>query len=424
MDSSKQDVTIMGSNTKAARLRQAIAALDDETNILNRQTRVLETQTAALTRSHSWSGKRISRSTSTAESTAASNAREIISNQTSNDALAISITTDLQDHDARLAKDARNLPGHVTTRLKADDRALAATLERAGRLEDGSKAEAEFMAVEARIQKLVKVLHAKKVEDLKNRLDAAYLQSLASHAETTSTGTDGDVGLHDTSARPDTQPRPMTATTADGEEAAQAQIFQLQADISTLYTEIEDVTTMLINQEHSLGLQKTIARIRTHRQQAEQMVLRHALLSLRDMTTKAVALAEQAQAVSAQRRVLQEIETQLGCVQREARIKSGPATASSKTTTSQGAATKATSGALRAGRDGSHVSRADELIGKAKQIDDILRAALETRLRAVATLPVKVEYSDEVAGLEAVEQRIGSMKGTLETITSTVGHLG
>jgi hypothetical protein len=413
----------MSSHSEDTRLQQAIEALNTETCTLNRQTRALTIQTAAITQRRS-RGRTPDPNIFSSKTTTNARAKQITSTQISNDALTASIITEIHEHNAGLTKEARGASGHVTTRLKADDRALAAILDRAGRLndDDGSGyTEAELVKLEARIQKLTSILCVKRVEALKNHLDTVYLSSIPS----TQSFPEGEVNInrghdHSNETNRTTSMDPASQEGLSAVRDSQEAVSQLRSDISTLYTEIEDMTTMLINTEHTVSLQDTISQIRARRQEAEQMVLRHALDSLRQMTANTTAMSQQAQAVSAERRALQEIEAQLGRVQREAQIKSAPRSA--QITTTQKAAVKTASSAPRAGRVESydHASGTNELVEKVKEVDILLKTALETRFRAIATLPSTVEYTDEMAAIGAVEHRIGDIKEALEATTRTV----
>lgn len=200
-------------------LRQSINALNASTTTLTQQTRSLTLQQMMLQQLNR------SQTTSRDPSQAKRDAQEARHVQIANDALCSMLSEDLRLRQDAIENEMKSIPATASARLRSDDRALD-HLE-----EQMTKGRADHTCQELMLQvtPLLQALQARRSSALKDSLDQVYLSALLQH--------DHD-DLHDN----------------DTEASVQA----LKADIETLYTEIDDIVTMMVTQQHTTKLKSTV----------------------------------------------------------------------------------------------------------------------------------------------------------------------
>ena len=209
-----------------ASIVEALAMLRADTRNLQRQTRVLETQ--ITTTHHKDRGQPTTSNRLPGEINLSSQA------QLANNVTATELKSKVQERQTKAEKETRVLGFAISEQMKADNRVLASLSEQS-KVPNSTD---HLASIDERIDQLAGILHSKRTAALKDRLDAVYWETLAAY---------------DTTAV-----QPLSNDTT---------IAQLKDDIKLLYTEIEDMVTMLIGQEHSIELQSVINAIRAQENQ-------------------------------------------------------------------------------------------------------------------------------------------------------------
>ena len=164
-----------------------------------------------------------------------------------NDQILETVKIDLQIRQDRVARDVKAVPAIATELLNADDR----TLSELNALVDGSSKlnpTLNIDAVRVRVTELTRALRFFRAEVVRDRLDCMYLESLdISNSDHNTTDQDtkvtGDVSV--------------SATT----------LKDVENDLGSLYSEIDDVVTMLVLQDHVNPIESALRRIRSTRQE-------------------------------------------------------------------------------------------------------------------------------------------------------------
>ena len=151
-----------------------------------------------------------------------------------------------------MAKDVKAVPAIATELLNADDRALA-ELNDLVDSSSKSKPSLDVDAVRARAAELTRALRYFRAEAVRDWLDRTYLESL------------------DISNSESNTVNPVSMGTEDVCVSA-ATLKDVQDDLGSLYTEIDDVMTMLVSQEHGNAIESALRGIQRARREENQNV--------------------------------------------------------------------------------------------------------------------------------------------------------
>ncbi|EXJ88479.1 hypothetical protein A1O1_05409 [Capronia coronata CBS 617.96] len=221
-----KDVDEISIPTTEEDFRSAIAELNASTRTLERRTRILDSQNALAsqlaTSENACRGQRSRHRQYFNQKEAA----EVQHVKFANDQLLGTVRADLQDQSDVVAKDVKSVHAIVADVLNADDRALDELNELSARRRPEPRTDTE--AAKERVARLTAALQHFHTQAIKDRLDRTYLESLA----------DSDLGATE-------------AVSTDG-------VQDVQTDLGSLYTEIDDVATMFVSHEHSGHIQSTI----------------------------------------------------------------------------------------------------------------------------------------------------------------------
>lgn len=216
---------------------RAIKSLDASSRQITARTRTLASQKTLLGRSRSGHDVGIRASNSGEHDKAAAKCQHV---RLSNDAKSTHLADTIRSNLAALDKEAKMHPAAVGERMKADDRVFEG-LEQRAHTDSVLDANQEILT---RAHKLARALQSNRVSSLKDRLDRAYLTSLK------------NVNVNEQ----------LEADTVAG-------IPDLQQDVQSLYTEIDDMVTMTIGHEYMNQLQTTMARVSVEQQNRTNEIL-------------------------------------------------------------------------------------------------------------------------------------------------------
>lgn len=134
-------------------------------------------------------------------------------------------------------------------RLKSDDRLLDA-LE-ASMKSDESLKDSEVTSQSERVQNLLAALQKAMTSSLRERLDRIYLQGLRGPSDTD-------------------QNKLRVESISDDQSTIDAQIQHVKDEIQTLYSEIDDIASMVVQHEHGRPLELALDKLK-HEQQTRSM---------------------------------------------------------------------------------------------------------------------------------------------------------
>ncbi len=326
-----------------------------------------------------------------------------------NDAKITELKAGLRSRLEQLEKEAKGLSLAVTERCKIDDRLLDelqailnATVARSSAREFKPDDEQE------RAELLLKALRKAKVDEIKDRLDRVYLESL--HRQKKASNPGGDRHGQE-------QNQAETATTAEHDDQATSQglITELQEEIQSLYDEIDDVVTMLVGHAHGAPLPTLLANVKRAEQQKKNKALSEAMEKITTMTGDLKALTREVEEKRSERVVLTRMMGEVERVEKE--IVSGATTSRSTRTAApeRNMALTELMGHLKLAHT-INIEQDGERIGAGHvSLVQRLDSAAQQRRQAVSMLVDAAKSTTNVeVGLEALESRIADVRARLD----------
>ena len=249
-------------------LRRAIASLEVSTSAIEKQTALLKQQWQYLDEHGQESGKTRAAQTKAAERLDNSATLEEQQLRLATEELIQEISKKLSMQQHQLQSRMKSTTGSITERLKDDDRALNRVEKVAATLATVETAGGPDKEVSSRAASLASILAHLRTETLQSRLDRVYLET-----------------LYDTSAA-----SRLASAGVEHDEIAMQQ-KSLQDELDSLYSEIQGLAAMSVEQEFKAPIMEFVTareRIRQETTEAQHVYVLDTLATLtRNLTTTA-----------------------------------------------------------------------------------------------------------------------------------------
>ena len=273
------------------------------------------------------------------------------------------LTGRLEAHSQHLAKLKTAAPAIVTERLKHHDKVIASLPSTSDLATKSTVSDAN------RIRLLTEALTALRSNALRDRLDRVFLEA-----------------FRDQYDEADSEPSRSESTA-------------LEADVKSLYVEIDDVAGMLVRHQYTGPMHTLSQELERADHEARQRALRQNAVQLKSLTNEAEQMKEHGKAITGAEVLGKHFEQHLGDLEKEVRQKTGPA---SKQLVIGGDNT--TVQALQHIGPHEQDSRSGESLA---EVLNQLKKANEARSSAVASLAsLQYENPDDVERIAALDRRI------------------
>jgi hypothetical protein len=295
-------------------LRDAVTSLEASTRLLNAQTDTIHAQQAILSQQSRLRQQRQVQTSSHAQELQRRTAAEAQHISLINESKLNDLKTRLQGRLEKVEKQLRLLPAIIKEKLNSDDRLLA-SLESKGNEVQASTQSFDPVTERERVELLLKALQTAKVDEVKDRLDRTYLETLHanSHALTASSASSSAYDHH-----LDQDEVRGAETGVNGQPASDPAIkADLKAEIQSLYEEIDDVAAMLVDHSHGAPLREHLDEIEHTQQQNESQGLSETLERIKTMTTTLETMKTGVDEKISEREVLRSMLAHLDRIERE-----------------------------------------------------------------------------------------------------------
>ena len=286
-------------------LRNAVSDLEASTRRLEAQAEALNAQHALINRHAKQTHQQRSQVTAHVNALHRKSTLQAQHVHFANEAKVSDLKSQLRARLEHLEKETKGVQLKVAKTLKGDDRSLG-TLQKTindgvGRFEQSSRPEHE----QERVELLLKALKKARVEEIQDRLDRVYLQSL--------TGPPGAPDVNRDKREYDERP-----SVEHGQQPeSKALISELQGEIESLYDEINDVATMLVDHEHGVPLRSTVADLSRAEEEGRNRVLSWAIQNITVMTEELGTLTRDVEEKRSERIVLATMLKEVGRIESE-----------------------------------------------------------------------------------------------------------
>ncbi|KIX01604.1 uncharacterized protein Z518_09330 [Rhinocladiella mackenziei CBS 650.93] len=260
-------------------VQSAITALHASTRAIEKRMRILTAQNAHLIRPAASENASRIRKSCHAQHFSQKEAAEAQHVRFVNEQLFDTLRTDLQDERDNITRDIKSVTPIVTEVLNSDDRALAELDEPPS---NTPKVTLDVDAIRDRVARLTAALRYFRTKAIKDSLDRTYLQNL-----------DGNPG-----------------TVQPAQEVSAAMIKEIQDDLGSLYTEINDVVTMVVAQEYGNPIDATISRLERNLQQQNRELTEQIYRKLSSLTVSLETLSAKLENLQSQRLALHRLSSQ------------------------------------------------------------------------------------------------------------------